>query len=201
MGTTAGQNMITKKFLTKVCEANMTTMSQINTLIARAGDKELSTQKLKELRSIAKLAAMELYDAKVAEQNAMEQELPAKIDAPIISDLMIAGQEPTITDLQHSDNFWQSHLPDGCHILSMEPDGNCFFCCISDQLNHDNGAGHDFMCHQLTNHIRRHGNEFKKFLLLGNGHKVIPDLNNYLHNMEERYMGRSPWGIFSSLVL
>ncbi len=39
-GTTAGQNMIPKKMLTKVCEANMTTMTQINTLIAPASGKE-----------------------------------------------------------------------------------------------------------------------------------------------------------------
>ncbi len=148
-------------------QKNMTTMTQINTLIACTGGKELSTRRLKELRSIAKHAAMELYNAKVAEQNAMEQEPPANIDAPIISDVMIAGQEPTVTDLQHSNNFWQSHLPDRCHILSMEPNGNCFFHCISDQLDNDNGAGHDFMRHQLTNHIRRHGDEFKNFLLLG----------------------------------
>jgi hypothetical protein len=65
--TMAGQNMIPKKMLTKVREANMTTMTQVNTLIARAGGKELSTWRLKELGSIAKHGAMELYDAEVAE--------------------------------------------------------------------------------------------------------------------------------------
>ena len=40
-GTTAGPKMIPKKMLTKVCEANMTTMTQINTLIAQIGGKEL----------------------------------------------------------------------------------------------------------------------------------------------------------------
>jgi hypothetical protein len=119
--------------LTKVRKANMTTMTQINTLIACTGSKKLSTGRLKELGSIAKHAAMELYNAKVEEQNAIDQEPPAKIDAPVISDVMIAGQEPAVTDLQHSADFWQSHLPNGCHILSMEPDGNCFFHCISDQ--------------------------------------------------------------------
>jgi hypothetical protein len=109
---------------TKVCKA------KINTLIAHAGCKELSTRRLKELGSIAKHTAMELYNAKVAEQNAMEQEPIAEINAPIISDVMIAGQESTITDLQHSADFWQSHLPNLCLILSMEPDDNCFFCCI-----------------------------------------------------------------------
>jgi hypothetical protein len=188
--TTAGQNMIRKKMRTKVCKANMTTMTQINTLIARAGGKELSTWRLKELRSIAEHAAMELYDAEAAEQNAMEQEPPSKINAPVISDVMIAGQEPTITDLQHSDDFWQSHLPNGYHILSMEMDGNCFFSCISDQLNHDNGAGHDFTCHQLTNLIRRHGDAFKNFLLLGDDHEDITDLDNYIHNMGQN----GTWG-------
>jgi len=72
----------------------------------------------------------------------------------------------------------------------MESDGNCFFCCILDQLNHDNGAGHDFTCHQLTNHIRRHGNKFKNFLLLGNDHKDITDLDNYINNMGQK----GTWG-------
>jgi hypothetical protein len=139
-GTTAGQNTIPKKMLTKFYKANMTTMTQINTLIACAGSKELSTQRLKEFRSITKTAAMELYNSQVVEQNAMEQEPPASIHAPIISDVIIAGQESTAADLQHADNFWQSHLPDRHHILSMDPDGNCFFRCILEQLNHDNGA-------------------------------------------------------------
>jgi hypothetical protein len=165
-------------------------MTQINTLIARAGGKKLSTWRLKEFRSIAEHTAMERYDAEVAERNAMEQEPPANINAPVISDVMIDGQESTVTDLQRSDDFWQSHLPNGCHILSMERDGNGFFCCISDQLNHDNGAGHDFMCHQLTNDIRRHGNKFKNFLFLGNDHEDITDLDNYIHNMGQN----STWG-------
>ncbi len=59
--------MIPKKMLTKVSKTNMTTMTQINTLIARAGGKELSTQRLKELRSIAEHPAMELYNTKVVE--------------------------------------------------------------------------------------------------------------------------------------
>ncbi len=183
MGTAAGQNMIPKKMLTKVLGANMTTMTQINTLIAHTGGKELSTRRLKELDSIAKHAAMELYNAKVVEQNAMEQEPPANINAPIISGVMIAGQESTVTDSQRANDFWQSHLPNGCHILSIEPDGNCSFCCISGLLNHDNGAGHDFMRPQLTNHISRHGNKFKNFLLLEDDHEDIADLDNYIHNM------------------
>ncbi len=190
MGTMAGQNMIPKKMLTKVHEANMTTMTQVNTLIARAGGKELSTWRLKELGSIAEHTAMELYNAEVGEQNAMEHESPADINAPVISDVMIARQESTVTDLQRANDFWQSHLPNRYHILSMEPDGNCFFCCILYQLNHDNGAGHDFTCHQITNHISRHGDKFKNFLLLGDDHEDITDLDNYMHNMGQN----ATWG-------
>jgi hypothetical protein len=185
-----GQNIIPKKMLAKVRKANMTTMTQVNTLIARAGGKELSTQRLKELGSIAEYKAMELYNAKVAEQNTMEHEPPPNINASINSDLMNANPESIVTNLQYANEFWKSHLPDGCHILSIEPDDNCFFHCISDQLNHNNGAGHDFTHHQLTNHISRHGNEFKNFLLLGDDHKDISDLDNYIHNMGQN----GTWG-------
>jgi hypothetical protein len=51
----------------------------------------------------------------------MEQEPSADIDASVISDVTIAGQESTITDLQRANDFWQSHIPNRCHILSMEP--------------------------------------------------------------------------------
>jgi hypothetical protein len=120
----------------------------------------------------------------------MEHEPPAGIDAPVISDVMIAGQESTVTDTQCANDFWQSHLSDRCHILSMELDGKCFFRCILDQLNHDNGARHDFTRHQLTNHISRHGNKIKNFLLLGDAHKDITDLNNYIHDMGQN----GTWG-------
>jgi hypothetical protein len=120
----------------------------------------------------------------------MEQEPLADIDAPVISDVMIAGQDSTVTDLQRSDDIWQSHLPNRYHIPSMKLDANCFFHCILDQLNHDDGVGQDFMHHQLTNHIRRHCDKFKNFLLLGNDHEDITDLNNYTHNMGQN----STWG-------
>jgi hypothetical protein len=51
MGTTVDQNMIPKKMLTKVPKANIATMTQINTLIAHVGGKELSTWRLKELEA------------------------------------------------------------------------------------------------------------------------------------------------------
>jgi hypothetical protein len=201
ISTTAGQNIMPKKMLTKVREANMTTMTQVNTLIACAGSKELSTWRLKELGSIAKDKAMELYDAKFVEQNAMEHETPPDIDASLNSDVMNSNQESTVTDSQRADEFWQSHFPNRCHILSMEPDGNCFFKSILDQLNHDNGAGHDFTHHQLTIHISRHSDELKNFLLLGDDHEDITDLDNYIHNMGQN----GTWGgnpkVCRSLVL
>ncbi len=49
-GTMAGQNTIPKKMLTKVLEANMTTMTQVNTLIAHTGNKELSTWRFEGTR-------------------------------------------------------------------------------------------------------------------------------------------------------
>jgi hypothetical protein len=145
---------------------------------------------LKELGSIAKHKAMELYNAEVAEQNSMEHEPPPDIDASINSDVMNANPESTVTDSQHADEFWQSHLPNRCHILSIELDGNCFFRCILDQLNHNNGAGHNFMRHQLIDHISRHGNKFKNILLLGDNHEDISDLDNFIHNMGQN----GTWG-------
>ncbi len=74
--------------------------------------------------------------------------------------------------------------------MSMEPDGNCLFHSISDQLNHDNGSAHGFTHHQITNHIHRHCNKFKDFLLLQDDHKDISDLDSYIHKMGQN----SIWG-------
>jgi hypothetical protein len=65
----------------------------------------------------------------------------------------------------------------------MKPDGNCLFRSISDQLNHDNGYAHDFTRHPMTNHISRHSDKFKDFLLLQDNHEDISDLESYIHNM------------------
>ncbi len=89
MGTMAGQNIIHKKMLTKVRKANMTTMTQVNTLIARTGGKELSTQRLKELGSVAEHKAIELYNAKVAKKNNMEHGPPPNINSSINSDVCV----------------------------------------------------------------------------------------------------------------
>ncbi len=63
----------------------------------------------------------------------------------------------------------------------MANDGNCFFRSISDQLNHDQGAGHEFIWYQITNHIRRNGDKFKDILLMQDDDEEITDLESYLH--------------------
>jgi hypothetical protein len=84
---------------------------------------------------------------------------------------------------QSPKEFLLSLLPNEYRVISMEPDGNCLFCSISDQLNHDNGSAHGFTCHQITNHFCRHGNKFKDFLLLQDDHEDISDLDSYIHKM------------------
>ena len=82
-----------------------------------------------------------------------------------------------------SNVFWQSILPEDLHMLEIAPDGNCFFHCILDQLNHDEGARHEFTRHQITNHISRNGDAFKDFLLLQEDHEDVSDLDRYLQKM------------------
>ena len=80
-------------------------------------------------------------------------------------------------------SFGKSILPSNFHMLEVAPDGYCLFRCILDQLNHDEGARHEFMRHQITNHISRSGNAFKDFLLLWDNHEDIADLDGYLQKM------------------
>jgi hypothetical protein len=68
-------------------------------------------------------------------------------------------------------------------MLEIAPDGNCFFRCILDQLNHDEGARHEFTRHQITNPISRNGDAFKDFLLLQDDHEDVSDLDRYLQKM------------------
>ena len=88
------------------------------------------------------------------------------------------------------EDFLWSLFPDGYHIISMVPDKNCFFHSLSDQLNHNNGQAHDFTRHQITNHIRRHSEEFNDFLLLQDNHEDISDPNSYIHKMGQN----GEWG-------
>ena len=69
------------------------------------------------------------------------------------TDAMIPDGQPPAKGCPGVEEFWRSLLPGGFHINSMDPDGNCLFRSLLDQLNHDNGQAHDFTCHQITNHI------------------------------------------------
>jgi hypothetical protein len=72
----------------------------------------------------------------------------------------------------------------------MENDGNCFFRFISDQLDHDHGAGHEYIRYQINNHICRNGDEFKDILSMQDDDKEITDLDSYLHKMRQN----GEWG-------
>jgi hypothetical protein len=113
-----------------------------------------------------------------------------QVVVPAQTDAMTSNNQPPARVPQILEEFWRSLLPDGYHVLSMEPDGNCLFRSILDQWNHDNGYAHDFMRHQITNHICRHSNEFKDFLLLQDDHEDISDLESYIHNMGQNNV----WG-------
>jgi len=140
--TPTSQNAIPPKMLLKIQAMNMITMVQINDLIARAGGKELSLLRLKELGSRAEHEVRELYKAREDDNNSMDQ-----VMVPTQTDAVTSDNQPPARVPQSLKEFWCSLLPDGYHVLSMEPDGNCLFCSILDQLNHDNGYAHDFMHH------------------------------------------------------
>jgi hypothetical protein len=133
---------------------------------------------LKELGSNAERKARELYKAEEDNKNDIDQTYCLVHIDEMNSDFQSPVRVP-----QSPEEFLLSLLPNEFHIMSMEPDGNCLFCIISDQLNHDNGSAHGFTCHQITNHIRRHGNEFKDFLLLQDNHEDISDLDSYIHKI------------------
>ncbi len=92
--------------------------------------------------------------------NATNHELPPAININVDINALAWPDSP-VNIPQSPDKFLQSILPNECHILSVEPDSNCLFCSILDQLYHDNGAIHDFTRHQITNHISRNGKAFK----------------------------------------
>ena len=65
--------------------------------------------------------------------------------------------------------------------MQMDLDGNCFYRAVLDQLFRDEGAGHVIVHHQINNHIRRNGEEFKNFLLLNDSNLELTDLGNYVN--------------------
>jgi hypothetical protein len=176
-------------------------LAKANVLIAHTGGKKLSAKKLKELGSNAKLRAKETHDAKMAEKNDTTDGIGA-VD-PNAKSAEIHGGDLAENTMDHdfqeaeekgleqdSDGFWRTVIPDGLQILTIANDGNCFFRSISDQLTHDQGAGHEFVRYQITNHIRHNGDEFKNILLARDDDEEITDLESYLHKMGQN----GEWG-------
>ena len=100
------------------------------------------------------------------------------------------GQEEEMSHDHDPDGFWRTTIPEGTQILTMANNGNCFFRSISDQLDHDHGAGHEYIHYQITNHIPRNGDEFKDILLMRDDDEEITDLDSYLHKMRQN----GEWG-------
>jgi hypothetical protein len=105
-GTSSGKSTIPPKMLRKVRAANMTSMTQVNSLIACAGGTKLSSKRLKELGSNAKLKAKELHNVEVAEQN--------KIDHGTVSNRtkeMDTNPEISLTDPEVPAEHQMEHEP------------------------------------------------------------------------------------------
>jgi hypothetical protein len=136
------QGAIPQRMLTKIRKVNMGTMVKINDRFTQAGGKALMVMKLKELGSEAERKAWRLYN------NLGDGCIP-----PTLTNTMIPHSQPPPKGRPGIEEFWRSLLPDRSHINSMDPDENCLFCSLSDQLNHNNGQAHDFTRHQITNHI------------------------------------------------
>jgi hypothetical protein len=182
-GTASGKPTVPLKMLHKNRAANMKTMTKANSPISRAGGGELlSTRKLKELGRNAEKEAIECYEGEVAARNAMDHELPPAINVNVYINALDKPDSP-VNIPQSPDESWQSILPNGCHILSVEPDGNCLFRSILEQLYHDSRLRHDFKSHQITNHISRNGDAFKNFLLLQANHEEVSGLDSYICKM------------------
>ncbi len=197
-GTVSEKSTIPPKMLQKVRAANMASMTQANSITARAGRTNLSAKRLKELGSNAELKAKELHDAEVAEQNKMvhgtasnrtedieaNPEIAIRVPGALKDYQMEHGsQEEEMSHDRDPDGFWRTTIPEGTQILTMANDGNCFFRSISDRLDHDHGAGHEYIRYQITNHICRNGDEFKDVLLMRDDDEEITDLDSYLHKM------------------
>jgi hypothetical protein len=142
--TGTGQRTIPEKMLDKTRMVNMTSMTQANYLISHTGKKEFSTCRLKEFGSNAEQEPMKLYEGKMAEQDATDHEPPPTINDSTLIDArntkrnQVSMLESSVADPQCANEFWKLTFSNRCHILSMKQDGNCFFHCISDQLNHNN---------------------------------------------------------------
>ena len=168
---THGKPAIPTKMIGKIREANLATMTLINKEVSRHGGKELSLRKMKELGTQAEKEATAMFATETEFKSAMEQDdLPhenARLQTPA----------PAYTAQ------WTPNLAPGFRVAQMELDGNCFYRSISDQLFRDQGNGHVIVRHQINNHIRRNGEQFKNFLLLNDSNLEITDLGKYIKRM------------------
>jgi hypothetical protein len=201
MGPASGKPTVPLKMLHKIRAVNMKTMTKAHSLISHTDGGKLSTRKLKQLGRNAEKETIERYEGEVVARNAMDHELPPTINVNVnINEL--GKLDSPVNIPQSPDEFWQSILPNGRHIQSVEPDGNCLFSSILDQLYHENGARRDFMHLQITNHINRNGDAFKHFLLLQDDHEDVSGLDRYTCKMEQNgTQGGSPRGVCSGIVL
>jgi hypothetical protein len=167
--------------LCKVRAANMTYMTQANSLIACVGGTNLSAKRLRELGSNAKLETKELHYIKVAEQNKMDhgtvsnhtEEMNTypeisitEPEVPTEHQMEHEPQEEDMSQDRDPDGFWRTTIPEGTQILTMANNRNCFFRSISDQLNRNQGARHKIIWYQITNHIHMNGDKFMDILLM-----------------------------------
>jgi len=150
--------------ISKVRKANLATMTLINKEASRCGGKELSIRKMKELGAQAEKEATEIFAAETKQIHTMEQE-----DLPF-ANAQLQPPAPTFTAQ------WVPKLVPGFRVAQMELDGNCFYRSVSDQLFRDQGNGHVIVRHQINNHIRRNGEDFKHFLLLNDSNLELTDL-------------------------
>jgi hypothetical protein len=145
-------------------------MTLINKEASCHGGKELSIRKMKELGAQAEKEATELFAAETKQRPTMEQEDVAEN----------AQRQPPSPPFMKQ---WAPTLAPGFNIAQMELDGNCFYRSVSDQLFRDQGNGHVIVRHQINNHIRRNGEQFKHFLLLNDSNLEITDLGKYIERM------------------
>jgi hypothetical protein len=161
---THGKPAIPTKMIDKIRAANLATMTLINKEVTRHGGKELSLRKMKELGAQAEKEATASFAAETEKIHTLENEVLHLPPAP-----------PSAQ--------WIPSLPPGFRVAQMELDGNCFYRSVSDQLFRDHGHGHVIVRHQINNHIRRNGDEFKHFLLLNDSSLELTDLGKYIEQM------------------
>jgi hypothetical protein len=169
-GATSGKPAIPTKMIGSR-EASLANMKRFNKEASRHGGKELTTRKMKELGAQAEKEATAHFAAEMEQTNKMEQE-----DLPLANE-QIQPLAPMFTAQ------WAPKLAPGFCVDQMELDGNCFYRSVSDQLFRDQGNGHVIVRHQINNHIRKNGEEFKNFLLLNDSNLELTDLGKYINRM------------------